>query len=193
MMNAALKNYCVVLGSQSPRRKELLQSLGIPFKMASLSVEELYPKNLKAEEITEYLCKLKAEAYPFEEEKEILITSDTIVWFNDTPLGKPKSRGEAIAMLTQLSNAVHEVITSVCLKSRDKEVIFTDKAKVYFSCLTKQEILYYIDNFKPFDKAGSYGIQEWIGYIGIERIEGNFYTIMGLPTQKIYENLKLFF
>lgn len=191
MLQTLLNQYKVILASASPRRQQFLKDLNIPYRIELFDVEELYPNTLQKEEIPEYLAKLKAS--PFDKilkENELVITSDTIVWFDNKALGKPKDATEAFKTLKALSGNVHEVITSVCIKTKNNTTVFTDSTKVYFSDLTDEEILFYIENHQPFDKAGSYGIQEWIGYIGVEKIEGSYFNVMGLPVQKLYQHLK---
>ncbi len=156
-----------------------------------LSVDESYPENLKREDIALYLSELKAQAFNFENEYQnsLLITADTIVWLDGEVLQKPKDRDDAVRILTKLSGRVHEVITGVTLKTKDKTGSFHSTTKVWFKELTREEIDYYIDNFRPFDKAGAYGIQEWIGFIGIEKIEGSYFNVVGLPVQRVYSEL----
>jgi len=186
-----IRNYNLILGSKSPRRQQFLKELNIPFKTGVIECEEIYPDNLKAEEITEFLAALKAKSYSLKV-NEILITADTIVWLNGKALEKPNDKNEAVKMLLELSNTNHEVISSICLSSIEKTKIFTEKTKVYFRELTLTEIEYYIDNYKPFDKAGSYGIQEWIGLIGVTKIEGSYANVVGMPVDKLYMELKKF-
>ena len=153
-------------------------------------IEEKYPNHLKKEEITDFLAKLKASPFKGELNKnDILITADTIVWLNNKAIGKPKNRKDAISMLHQLSNKTHTVISSVCLTSSKKQIVFHDFTFVQFNKLSNEEIEFYIDRYKPFDKAGSYGIQEWIGYIGIKKIEGSYFNVMGFPVHKFYREL----
>ena len=184
----------IILASGSPRRQQFFKdfdfSQNFEFEIRLKNIEEIYPENLKAEEITNYLAVLKASAFEGEiAANEILITSDTIVWLNEKALGKPKDYDDAFAILKSLSNATHEVITSVCFKtSTSIETIF-DVTKVTFTTLTEDAIHYYLDNYKPFDKAGAYGIQEWIGLIGISKIEGSYTNVVGLPTEKVYSYL----
>lgn len=190
MLSNKLKKYTLILASGSPRRQELLKDLDIDFTIQLKEVEEKYPQNLKAQEITDYLAELKSE--PFKNiitEKEIIITSDTIVWLNNTALGKPKNYEEAFAMLKSLSNTTHEVITSICLTGKEFKKTVNDTVKVYFKELSDQEIDYYLQTYKPYDKAGAYGIQEWIGKIGITKIEGSYFTVMGFPVHKLYKEL----
>ena len=186
-------NYKIFLGSKSPRRQELLKALGIDFEIFTIETEEIFPSDLKKEEVTNHLAKLKAKAYEGQlAENELVITADTIVWHNDTVLGKPKNEKEAFEILKSLSGDSHRVYTSVCIKSKVKEVVFSDCTTVFFSALSDEEINYYITNYKPFDKAGAYGIQDWIGLRAIRKIEGSYYNVMGLPTEKLYEALLQF-
>ena len=192
MLAKKLKNYNIILASGSPRRQSLLRDLDIDFNIKLKSIEENYPKTLKAAEITDYLAELKSKPYLEElSENDILITSDTIVWLNDEALGKPKNYDEAFKMLSSMSNTHHEVITSVCISmGTEKKAIINDTVKVFFKKLKEEEIDYYIKEYKPFDKAGAYGIQEWIGKIGIDRIEGSYFTVMGFPVHKLYKELE---
>lgn len=186
-------DYNYILASRSPRRQELLKSLGINFQVIVKEVKEDYPPGLPKEEIPVYLAELKAG--PFSRElsgNDLLITADTIVWHNETVLGKPKNKDEAMKMLQQLSGSWHQVISGVCLSSVKKKKSFYSISNVQFKTLTPAEMDYYISNFHPFDKAGAYGIQEWIGFIGITHIEGSFYNVMGLPVQKLYEEIMQF-
>ena len=193
MLSEKLKNKQLILASGSPRRQELLKDLDIDFSIRVKEIDEVYPSNLKAEEITNYLAKLKAKAFEnLLKDDEIVITSDTIVWLHNKPLEKPKNAEQAIKMLKELSNEVHEVITSVCIKSSNKQKVFYDITKVSFKELTNNEIKYYVEKYKPFDKAGGYGIQEWIGYIGVTKLEGSYFNVMGLPVHKLYEELLIF-
>lgn len=189
-----LKKYKIVLGSNSPRRRELLAGLDIDFEVQVIpGIDESYPDSLKAEDIPVYIAKKKAEAYlTTMPENELLITADTIVWTFDDILGKPRDREEAIAMLRKLSGHVHEVVTGVCITAKEKAVSFSASSAVCFAKLDEEEIIYYVDKYRPFDKAGSYGIQEWIGYVAVEAINGSFYNVMGLPVRLLYEELKKF-
>jgi septum formation protein len=185
-----LNSYHIILASKSPRRQQLLKDLDIPFSIQLEEVEEIYPKHLQGYEITDFLANLKS--LPFQEkitEKDIVITSDTIVWVDGEALGKPKNQEEAQQMLQKLSNKKHQVITSVCLTGKNIKKIIHDTVEVYFKKLTLKEIEYYINTYKPYDKAGGYGIQEWIGKIGITKIKGNYFTVMGLPVHKLYKEL----
>lgn len=182
--------YNIILASKSPRRKQLLESIGIAFQIKLKEVDEIYPDNLTKEEIPVFLAKLKSK--PFLDElkpNDLLITADTIVWFNNHVLGKPKDKEEATQMLQMLSGQEHQVISGVCLTSPYKQESFFSISFVRFKEFTKQEIDFYISKFEPFDKAGAYGIQEWIGSVGITHIEGSFYNVMGLPIQKLYEHI----
>ncbi|MDY3548753.1 Maf family protein [Riemerella anatipestifer] len=177
------------LASQSPRRKELLNQLGFNFEVVSINCDEIYPKDLEINKIASYLSELKANTFRPLSEGEVLLTADTIVTFDNKVLGKPENETEAKEMLKNLSGNNHNVYTSVCIKTPTESLTLTDKATVYFSHLTDEEISYYIKNYKPFDKAGAYGIQEWLGMAKIEKVEGSFYTIMGLPTHLVYQQL----
>jgi septum formation protein len=182
--------YKVILGSASPRRQELLKSLGFEFVVRPTNADESFPEELKAQEIPIYLAEKKANAYPEEiKSDEILITSDTIVWCGGKVFNKPATFEEGKEMLGTLSGNMHEVFTAVCLKGANKQITFFDTTKVYFKKLKTEQIEYYLTNFKPYDKAGGYGVQDWIGYIGIDKIEGSFYNVMGLPVKDLYEEL----
>ncbi len=187
-----LQNKNIILASKSPRRQQLLKELNIPFKIETKEVAEEYSKLLKKKKITEYLAKLKAKPFTNLKESDILVTSDTIVWFKGKPLEKPKNLEDAKKMLQQLSGKKHKVITSVCLTSKTKQIVFSDKTSVYFKKLTEEEINYYVENYKPLDKAGSYGVQEWIGLIGIKKIKGSYYNIVGFPVHKFYKEILKF-
>lgn len=186
-----MNQFNIILGSASPRRKTILKELGLDFSVKTMPVDEIYPDQLQREEIAIFLAELKAKAFKIDK-KEIIITGDTIVWHKDKALGKPKNTAEAKEMLQSLSGYSHEVISSVCLKTNDQIISTYDVTKVVFKNLSNSEIDYYIKNFKPFDKAGAYGVQEWIGQIGVTKIEGSFYNVMGLPTLKIYEAFEKF-
>ncbi len=183
-------NYKIILASGSPRRQQFFKDFDFDFEVRLKEVEEIYPDHLKAEEITNYLAELKAKAFDGEiADNEVLVTSDTLVWLNDKALGKPKDYDDAFQILKSLSNATHEVITSVCFKTSKKTETIFDVTKVTFVALSDKAIRYYLDNYKPFDKAGAYGIQEWIGLIGISKIEGSYTNVVGLPTEKVYKYL----
>ncbi len=186
-----LFSYTIVLNSRSPRRKQLLEQMGFNVRLVKTDISETYPPNLTMEEIPVYLAEKKANAYKkMLGEKEILLCSDTIVFIDGKVLGKPKNKEQAIDMLKNLSNKKHYVISGCYLKSKTKALSFYEKTAVFFKNLSLQDIDYYVENYKPMDKAGSYGIQEWIGMIGIEKIEGNFYNVMGLPTVSLFENIQ---
>jgi septum formation protein len=189
-----LTKYDIILGSNSPRRKELLAGLDIKFTVKVIpGIDESYPDDLNPVEVPVYLSKLKAKPYLKEiNEKILLITADTIVNCGGEILGKPKDKADAIEMLRKISGNTHEVVSGVCVTSKEKTISFGVVSKVSFAELTDEEIEYYVDKYEPFDKAGSYGIQEWIGYVGVEGIEGSFYNVMGLPVQRLYEELKRF-
>ena len=188
-----LKGHRIILASKSPRRHELLKGLGFDFEVRTKDVDESFSDDLKGADIPLYLSKQKADAFVDElKANEILITSDTVVWLGDKVFNKPETVEEAVDMISTLSGRMHEVITAVCLTSVNKQVIFHDLTSVHFAKLEKADIEWYVNKYKPFDKAGAYGIQEWIGYAGIDKIEGSFYNVMGLPTQKLYIELKKF-
>lgn len=189
MLKQKLKEHHVILASGSPRRQQFFKDLDIDFSIQLKTVEERYPEELKAAEITDFLADLKSKAFTDLQQKDLLITSDTIVWLEGTALGKPKDPKEAFDMLKRLSGKKHEVITSVSIKSTSFQKIINDSTTVNFKELTDEEIHYYINNYKPYDKAGAYGIQEWIGFIGIESIEGSYFNVVGLPVHKLYEEL----
>ena len=185
--------YHYILASKSPRRQQLLRSLGIDFEVKTKEVDETYPDDLFKNEIPVYLARKKAKPFKYNLcQNELLITADTIVYYENDVLGKPGNNEEARQMLQMLSGHEHQVITGVCLTSAKKQTAFFAVSNVQFKHLTENEIEYYITNFKPFDKAGAYGIQEWIGTIGITHIEGSFYNVMGLPIQKLYEEIQKF-
>jgi septum formation protein len=190
MLKNKLANYTLILASGSPRRQQFFKDLDLDFEIRLKDVEEVYPPELKAEAITNYLAELKSNAFEGElKANEILITSDTIVWHKDKALGKPKNEQEAFAILKSLSNTTHEVITSVCFKTKEKTELISEITKVTFNPLTDEAIRYYLDNYKPYDKAGAYGIQEWIGFVGVSKIEGSYTNVMGLPTDKVFDYL----
>ena len=179
----------LLLASNSPRRKELLTGLGLDYIVRLKDVHEEFPANLIKAEVAEYLASHKADAYADDLKDEVVITADTIVCLGDKILNKPQSHHEAADMLRALSGTAHEVITGVCLLSKEGKTVFHDVTKVYFKVLSQAEIDFYINHYKPFDKAGAYGIQEWIGMIGIEHIEGSYFNVVGLPVQKLYTYL----
>jgi septum formation protein len=183
----------IILASKSPRRQNLLKELGFEFEIKTKEIEEIYPPALKKEEVAVFLSQLKASAFLQDlKENDLVLTSDTIVCLADEIIGKPKDRADAIKMLGKLSGNKHEVITAVTLTSKEKQHTFYDLTAVYFKKLSTDEIEYYIDKYAPFDKAGSYGIQEWIGYIGIEKINGSYFNVMGLPVKRVYDEILKF-
>ena len=193
MISEQLKKFTIILGSASPRRKELLADIGLKFSTQTTDKEEDYPTNLKEHEIAEFLAKQKAKFLSENLSKtDLLITADTIVSFKGELLNKPKDKEEALNTLSKLSENTHKVITGVCIKNHQKEIAFSAITLVTFNKLTKEEINFYITNFNPFDKAGAYGIQDWIGKIGIKSIEGSYSNVVGLPTDEVYQQLKLF-
>ncbi len=189
-----LNRYKIVLGSNSPRRRELLAGLDIDFEVQVIpGIDESFPDTLPAVDVPVYIARKKAEAYiPSMPADELLITADTIVWTFGEILGKPKDREDAIAMLRKVSGRVHEVITGVCITTKEKTISFSASSAASFARLAEEEIVYYVDKYRPFDKAGSYGIQEWIGYVAVEAINGSFYNVMGLPVRLLYQELKKF-
>ena len=190
MFNPKLIRYKIILASGSPRRQQFFRDLNLDFEIRIKEIEEVFPPDLKAEAITNYLAELKASAFEGElKENEILITSDTLVWHNRKALGKPTDYEDAFQILKSLSNATHEVITSVCFKTIQKTETIFEVTKVTFNELTDEQIHYYLENYKPFDKAGAYGIQEWIGFIGVSKIEGSYANVMGLPVDKVFQYL----
>ena len=187
-----LEQYQIILASNSPRRKELLQGLDLPFQVHVIEgVSEDYPEDLPVNQIAEYISKEKAAAYHVSG-SQLLITADTVVILGNTVLGKPANETEALKMLRLLSGKTHQVITGVTLTSSAKQHSFSVKTNVTFKHLTDEEIQYYVHHYKPFDKAGAYGIQEWIGYIGVTGLEGSYFNVMGLPVQRIYQELEKF-
>lgn len=190
MLKEKLKNYKLILASGSPRRQQFFKDLDLDFEIRLKDVEEIYPPELNAVEITNFLAQLKADAFKGElKENEILVTSDTIVWHQNRALGKPKSAEDAFEMIKSMSNTTHEVITSVCFQTNSASTLLHDITKVTFKDLSDKEILYYIENYKPYDKAGAYGIQEWFGFMAVTKVEGSYTNVMGLPTAKVYEYL----
>ena len=190
MLKSKLSAYSIILASGSPRKQQFFKDLDLDFEIRLKEVEEIFPETLKAEEITNYLSILKANAFEGElQDNDLLITSDTIVWHKNCPLGKPKDAQEAFEILKSLSNNTHEVITSVCFKTKNKTEVISETTKVTFNALSDEAIQYYLDNYQPFDKAGAYGIQEWIGFIGVSKIEGSYTNVMGMPTDKVFDYL----
>ena len=182
----------IILASKSPRRQFILTEAGIEFTVKPVEILEDHHVNLPVDEIAQHIAEQKAKQFPYLKENVIVIAADTTVIINDSILGKPEDRDEAIQMLSSLSGKTHHVTSGVCIKDRHQVVSFSDTTMVQLKTLTDKEIQYYIDNFEPYDKAGSYGIQEWIGMIGVTRIEGSYFTVMGLPIHKLYEELLKF-
>jgi septum formation protein len=194
MIPESYPDYRFLLGSKSPRRQHLLKELGLHYELVNIEVEEVYPEALKGVEIARYLCELKANAFDLSAYpgKAVLITADTIVWLDGKYIGKPSGKKEAVEMLKMLSGKTHQVFTGVCLKSSVDSHVFHAETSVSFKTLTDAEIQFYIDHHRPFDKAGSYGIQDWIGYTGVTGIKGCYYNVMGFPVQLFWEELKRF-
>jgi len=193
MIDEKLKKFTIILGSASPRRKELLSNIGLKFSIQTTDKKEDSPTNLKEHKIAEFLAKQKTHFLSENLSKtDLLITADTIVLFKGELLNKPKNKEEAFNTLSKLSGNTHKVITGVCIKHHQKEITFSEITLVTFNKLTKKEINFYINNLNPFDKAGAYGIQDWIGRIGIKSIEGSYSNVVGLPTAEVYQQLKLF-
>lgn len=194
LLHDKLKEFRLILASQSPRRQQLLADAGLEYELAPrFECDEVFPDDMAADEVAGYLSRLKSEAYPAElSERDILLTADTVVVVDNDILGKPASREEAVAMIRRMSGREHKVITGVTLRSCSTLKTFSVCSDVVFRALSDEEIAYYVDNYRPMDKAGAYGIQEWIGYVGIERINGSFYNVMGLPVQKVYVELQEF-
>lgn len=187
-----LKKYKIILGSASPRRQQLLKELGFSFEVKIYATDESFDSHLQREEIVIQLSQKKAAAFENElkDENNLIITGDTIVWINNHVLNKPSNKKEAIEMLNELSDNSHQVFTGITLSNKNKTISFHEETKVYFKKLSSEEIEYYIDTFHPYDKAGSYGVQEWMGYVGMKRIEGCFFNVMGLPLSKLYTELE---
>lgn len=187
-----LNKYHIILASNSPRRKELLTGLGVAYEVRTLpDIDESYPSSLQGADIPLYISQQKANAYQkMLQSDELMITADTIVWLGNRVLGKPSSREEAIQMLRDLSGKTHQVFTGVCLTTVVSQQAFAVSTEVRFANLTDEEIVYYVDTYRPMDKAGAYGVQEWIGYIGVENISGSYFNVMGLPVQRLYNELK---
>ena len=187
-----LKKYKVVLASNSPRRKELLGGLGIGYEVKTMpDIDESYPDGLCMEEVPVYIARSKADAYrPLMQPDELIITADTIVWLDGVVMGKPKDEEEARDMLRRLSGQTHQVVTGVCLTTIDRQQSFATVTDVTFDRLTEEEITHYVSSYQPMDKAGAYGIQEWIGYVGVRSIKGSYFNVVGLPIQRLYQELK---
>lgn len=195
-LNDRLKNYNIILASQSPRRREILKMLGVDFKVVVKDTDETFPPELQGGAIPEHIAVLKASAFDSDlqslPDNTIIIASDTIVYIDNKVIGKPKGREDAIKMLNTLSGRCHQVLTGVCIKTKDRQRSFFAESKVWFRELSDDEITYYVDNYQPFDKAGAYAVQEWIGAAAIAKIEGSYYNVMGLPSQMLYNELLKF-
>ena len=189
MLREKLKEYNIILASKSPRRQQFFKDLDIDFTIKLKEVEEIYPSELKGTAITDFLADLKSKAFNNLAANDLLITSDTIVWLEEKALGKPKDEADAFTMLRALSGKEHQVITSISIKNKHFQKIFNDTTTVSFKEISDDEINYYIKNYKPFDKAGAYGIQEWIGFIAINNLEGSYFNVVGLPVHKLYKEL----
>jgi len=194
IMYQNLKKYNILLASKSPRRRELLSGLFIPYQCINISgIEETYPNDMKAEEVPMYLANLKADAYLDNmNDNDMIITADTLVILNGEIMGKPHSAKEAVQMLMHLSGKTHHVVTGVCINTKYKRVCFSDTSYVTFDTISEDEAKYYVGKFSPLDKAGAYGVQEWIGYVAVKDIQGSFYNVMGLPTHKLFRELAAF-
>ena len=192
MFSPKLQDYKIVLASGSPRRQQFFKDFGLDFEIRLRKIDEVYPDHLQGAEITDYLAELKGKAFEDLSDNEILITSDTIVWHKNQALGKPKDAEDAFEMLKNLSDSTHQVITSISFKTNDEISTIHDYTEVTFSALSDEMISYYISNFKPFDKAGSYGIQDWIGLVGVKSITGSYTNVMGLPTHLVFDYFKNF-
>jgi len=194
MLLTYIKNYDIILASGSPRRQQLLAEMDIPFRILIKPVEEIFPEGLSPAEAAAFLCRLKSEAFTENDFKKntLIITADTVVALDNRIMGKPEDAEEACAMLRELSGRKHEVITGVCLRLKNKIKAFTASTHVWFKVLPEEEIDYYVREYKPLDKAGAYGIQEWIGHAAIHKIKGSYFNVMGLPTHRLYEELREF-
>ena len=189
MLRKKFENTKIILASGSPRRQQFFKEFDVDFEIRLREIEEVFPNHLQSYEITNYLAQLKADAFDDLKENELLITSDTLVWLENEALGKPIDEADAIKMIQKLSRKTHQVVTSVCFKTKNKSDIIYDITQVTFSNLSLEAIEYYIKKHQPLDKAGSYGIQDWIGLVGISKIEGSYTNVVGLPTEKVYQYL----
>jgi len=186
-----LSNYKIILGSSSQRRKELLAGLDINFEVIVKSTDERYPEHYPIEKVSEYIAIKKSQQF-FPTGNEIVITADTVVILDNKILSKPINKADAFNILSKLSGKIHKVISGVCIKNENKSIVFSDVTEVSFKHISQEDIIYYIDKYQPFDKAGAYGVQEWFGYIAIDKIRGSYYNVMGFPVNKVYQNLHLF-
>lgn len=193
MMLKNLSGKKIILASASPRRQQLLKGLELNFEVIVRETDESYPDDLKAEQIALHVARAKADAFLHDlTSQQIVITADTVVWINDHVLNKPGTRDEAIAMISELSGEEHHVYTGVCIQTLEKNLLFYDATKVTFASMSESEIVHYVDEYKPFDKAGAYGAQDWIGLVGIQKLEGSYFNVMGLPVHLVYSHLKSF-
>lgn len=192
ILKEKFRNKKIILASNSPRRKQFLTDLGVTFSIQPANVNEEYPSFLKGKDIALYIAEQKASVFSNIADDEIIITCDTVVWIDDTSLEKPQNKEQALQMLQQLSGKTHEVISAVCIKSKEKQILFSDTTFVTFNQLSTEDILFYIETYQPYDKAGAYGIQEWIGLVGIEKINGSYTNVVGMPMEKLYKNLNAF-
>jgi septum formation protein len=192
ILKEKFRNKKIILASNSPRRKQFLTDLGVTFSIQPANVNEEYPSFLKGKDIALYIAEQKASVFSNIADDEIIITCDTVVWIDDTSLEKPQNKEDALQMLQKLSGKTHEVISAVCIKSKEKEMLFSDTTFVTFNQLSTEDILFYIETYQPYDKAGAYGIQEWIGLVGIEKINGSYTNVVGMPMEKLYKNLNAF-
>ena len=192
ILKEKFRNKKIILASNSPRRKQFLTELGVTFSIQPANVNEEYPSFLKGKDIALYIAEQKASVFSNIADDEIIITCDTVVWIDDTSLEKPQNKEDALQMLQKLSGKTHEVISAVCIKSKEKEMLFSDTTFVTFNQLSTEDILFYIETYQPYDKAGAYGIQEWIGLVGIEKINGSYTNVVGMPMEKLYKNLNAF-
>jgi septum formation protein len=194
MLHETIKDYHLILATQSPRRHQLMKGAGFNFDViVPEGIEEIYPVNMPVEDIPVYLAELKSSYFINKlKNNDIVITADTVVILNNELLGKPSGKDEAVSMLKKLSATSHKVITGVCFYSVVSKIAFSAESIVHFRTLTDEEISFYVETYKPYDKAGAYGAQEWIGYVGIDWIEGSYFNVMGLPVQKVYKELEKF-
>src|SRR5690606_1956070 len=192
ILKEKFRNKKIILASNSPRRKQFLTDLGVTFSIQPANVNEEYPSFLKGKDIALYIAEQKASVFSNIADDEIIITCDTVLWIDDTSLEKPQNKEDALQMLQKLSGKTHEVISAVCIKSKEKEMLFSDTTFVTFNQLSTEDILFYIETYQPYDKAGAYGIQEWIGLVGIEKINGSYTNVVGMPMEKLYKNLNAF-
>jgi len=190
MLEQKLKSFDLILASGSPRRQNLFAAMGLPHRIEVRSIDEVYPEDLKAHAITDFLALKKADAFAALNPNQIIVTCDTIVWHNHRALEKPKDKTHALEMLSGLCGDVHEVFTSVCIKTEDQTTVFNDRTQVWIDQVSMEDLRHYVNHYEPLDKAGGYGIQDFFGFIGVSKIEGCYYNVMGLPTRLVYQNLR---